>query len=350
MAPRDTLGFCHEILGEVSRTFALTIPQLPSRLRDEVCVAYLLCRVADTIEDHEALDGKTRSRLFRLLRALLANPMDREAWGRFRRLWPGVTHQGEDRLVAHLPLILQSFLALPRRTRTYIRNCVGEMMFGMARYAHRGTSHDPRFVCRDLDQLEDYCHYVASTVGGLLTRLFHHVSTGDPGAPPAEALERGRRFGLALQMTNVLKDHRVDLGRGLAFLPPGMLERDGNDWRLTPAGLRAYVARVLSHLDEAHRYVLWIPSAQRGMRLFSLWALHLALRTLVLAARPGAAVLPKVSRQELARIIARAEEAVADDAALVRLYEGYRADLAALLDELGGRDVLLLGARPSPSR
>ncbi len=345
MIGREPLRFCHEILGEVSRTFALTIPQLPSRLRDEVCVAYLLCRVADTIEDHETLDGRTRSRLFRLLRTLLANPMDREAWRRFRTLWPGVTHSGEDRLVAHLPLVLQSFLALPGRTRTHIRNCVGEMMFGMARFARPGTARDPNFVCRDLDQLENYCHYVAATVGGLLTRLFHHVFSGETSAPPSEILERGRRFGLALQMTNVLKDHRRDLGRGVSFLPPGVLERDGSEWRLTPAGLRSYLARVLAHLDEAHRYVLWIPSAQRGVRLFSLWALHLALRTLLLAARPGAAVLPKVSREELARIIARAEEAVADDAALERLYEGYRADLIALLEDLPGRDALALRAR-----
>ena len=35
----------------VSRTFALTIPQLPGALRDVVGNAYLLCRIADTIED-----------------------------------------------------------------------------------------------------------------------------------------------------------------------------------------------------------------------------------------------------------------------------------------------------------
>ena len=43
------------ILQGVSRTFALTIPQLPPGLRQPVSNAYLLCRIADTIEDEPAL-------------------------------------------------------------------------------------------------------------------------------------------------------------------------------------------------------------------------------------------------------------------------------------------------------
>src|SRR5471032_3016761 len=39
------------ILPHVSRTFALTIPQLPPALRAAVTSAYLLCRIAATIED-----------------------------------------------------------------------------------------------------------------------------------------------------------------------------------------------------------------------------------------------------------------------------------------------------------
>src|SRR5579871_808410 len=40
-----------QILPHVSRTFALTIPELPAALRPAVTNAYLLCRIADTIED-----------------------------------------------------------------------------------------------------------------------------------------------------------------------------------------------------------------------------------------------------------------------------------------------------------
>src|ERR1700743_1424622 len=44
-----------EVLPKVSRTFALTIPQLPPALRGPVTCAYLLCRIADTIEDEPGL-------------------------------------------------------------------------------------------------------------------------------------------------------------------------------------------------------------------------------------------------------------------------------------------------------
>src|SRR5208282_1434766 len=43
------------ILPGVSRTFALTIPQLPGELRPVITNAYLLCRSADTIEDEVSL-------------------------------------------------------------------------------------------------------------------------------------------------------------------------------------------------------------------------------------------------------------------------------------------------------
>ena len=43
------------LLEGVSRTFALTIPQLPSALYTAVANAYLLCRIVDTIEDEISL-------------------------------------------------------------------------------------------------------------------------------------------------------------------------------------------------------------------------------------------------------------------------------------------------------
>ena len=44
------LAYQAEMLQCVSRTFALTIPQLPGALRDVVGNAYLLCRIADTLD------------------------------------------------------------------------------------------------------------------------------------------------------------------------------------------------------------------------------------------------------------------------------------------------------------
>jgi farnesyl-diphosphate farnesyltransferase len=48
------------ILQGVSRTFALTIPQLPPQLYRVVGNAYLLCRIADTVEDEPALNAEQK--------------------------------------------------------------------------------------------------------------------------------------------------------------------------------------------------------------------------------------------------------------------------------------------------
>ena len=49
------------MLKGVSRTFALTIPQLPAALCRVVSNAYLLCRIVDTIEDEPALSGARKN-------------------------------------------------------------------------------------------------------------------------------------------------------------------------------------------------------------------------------------------------------------------------------------------------
>ena len=54
------LAYQAELLQRVSRTFALTIPQLPTGLRDVVENAYLLCRIIDTIEDEPALSARQK--------------------------------------------------------------------------------------------------------------------------------------------------------------------------------------------------------------------------------------------------------------------------------------------------
>ena len=52
--------FQSKLLNGVSRTFALTIPQLPESLRKVVSNAYLLCRTVDTVEDEPALSAEQK--------------------------------------------------------------------------------------------------------------------------------------------------------------------------------------------------------------------------------------------------------------------------------------------------
>ena len=58
--PDETL--VDSLLMRTSRTFALNIPLLPESLRQDVGIAYLLFRAADTIEDGSQVDRRTKRR------------------------------------------------------------------------------------------------------------------------------------------------------------------------------------------------------------------------------------------------------------------------------------------------
>ena len=50
----------YELLCKTSRTFALAIPLLPEPTQSTVCLAYLVFRVADTLEDSETWSRSAR--------------------------------------------------------------------------------------------------------------------------------------------------------------------------------------------------------------------------------------------------------------------------------------------------
>ena len=69
--------FCRSLLPEVSRTFALNIPVLPAPLELVVTVAYLLCRIADTLEDESGGETPARDELLSEFARLVDLP---EGW------------------------------------------------------------------------------------------------------------------------------------------------------------------------------------------------------------------------------------------------------------------------------
>ena len=77
-----------KVLPHVSRTFALTIPQLPAALRIPVTNAYLLCRIADTIEDEPALSPtETLAFMQRFMGALAGRGVPAQSSAQSLRIW-----------------------------------------------------------------------------------------------------------------------------------------------------------------------------------------------------------------------------------------------------------------------
>jgi farnesyl-diphosphate farnesyltransferase len=305
--------FCRDILPAASRTFALSIRALPGTLGRAVLAAYLVCRVADTVEDERAIAAEEKAVLLERLLACFDGPAQAAA---FPALVPPLGGSaGHARLVREAPHVFTLYRALPPRTRAHVRRWVTEMVQGMQRFVLRY----PRGIrIQTLDEFREYCYYVAGTVGYMLTDLWHEHSPSI-GARRHEALRRHcRAFGQALQTVNILKDVAQDAAaENSIYLPEQTLRAHGSSHAtlLSPAHLRqnhAAVAELVElawrDLDEARRYLLQLPRRAVAIRLFCIYPLLFAYATLRDLTRTTAmltpAGAPKISRREVKRLLA----------------------------------------------
>jgi len=331
--PRDTTNlsdteYQEYALEGVSRTFAIAIPQLPPVLRDTVGNAYLLCRIADTIEDDPDLGATDKRRLACGLVAVVAGTAEAGSWARelTDALSPR-TAAAERDLVANLPRVVRHAHTRTRGTRSTVLRCLETMTAGMSLFQGSSSATGLPGIA-DVDR---YCYHVAGVVGEMLTELF---------AEHAPAIARRRTemlplavsFGAGLQMTNILKDVWHDRERGACWLPRELFARHGVDLGSLGrepcdsrfgAALAEMVGIAHGHLRDGLRYTLMIPAGERGVRRFCLYALGLALLTLRLIHRhpdfrTGATV--RISRASVRAVIAASRAASGHDRLLVRLF------------------------------
>lgn len=281
----DDERFQENILGGVSRTFALTIPQLPASLRDVVTNAYLLCRIADTIEDDPGISAAEKEKFHEWYIDTLEVRRD-----------PGVFAQAlepllsencpppERELVRHAARVVRVCHSFDPATQEVLVHRVALMCRGMPLFQHH-TRHDG---LPNLAAMDQYCYYVAGVVGQMLTELFSGYS-GQIARVREPLFNLSASFGQGLQMTNILKDVWEDRARGVCWLPRELFAAHGYDLAgLHPDHNRAAFTRGLqellgvthAHLRNALQYTLLIPARETGIRRFCLWSLVLAVLTL----------------------------------------------------------------------
>lgn len=286
------LDYQDRALPHVSRTFALTIPQLPQPLRAPVTNAYLLCRIADTIEDEPEVSAPQTIALMQRFKDAVAGRGDPLALAKeLTPLLKGCTLPSERDLVANMPRVIRVTSQFDPAQRAAIVRCVELMCYGMPRFQFNASL---RGLARTTD-LDEYCYFVAGVVGEMLTQLFCGYSAQI--AANRERLESlAESFAQGLQMTNILKDVWEDRGRGVCWLPQDVFGRHGVDLAQLSArphdpryaaGLLELVGIAHAHLRNALAYALLIPREERGIRRFCLWAIGLAILTLrKIAANP----------------------------------------------------------------
>lgn len=285
VAPSYASVYQQAILPKVSRTFALTIPQLPPALREVVANAYLLCRIADTIEDEPALSAEEKGRYETAFVDAVTGRIDaRRFVDEVTPKLSAATSESERELLFRLPLVLEITQGLNPVQHAAVVDCLRVMSQGM---------HDFQCVVglQGLESLRDmdrYCYCVAGVVGEMLTRMLLDF---EPSlAPQSKLLMRlAVSFGQGLQMTNILKDQWEDRSHGVCWLPQDVFSRRGVKLKnLRPGEQDANYAKAMieligvahAHLRRAVEYTLIVPARHAGFRRFCLWSIGLAVLTL----------------------------------------------------------------------
>lgn len=275
------------LLARTSRTFALSVPLLPEPLRREVTVAYLLLRIADTLEDEASWPAAERIEALERLAALLRGTECEPAAVAAVLRGAEVAHEGYAELLREAAHVFAAYRGLECRSRSAIAAHVLRTIEGMAHFLARAG------VLASLAELRAYCYAVAGLVGELCTALF--AARCATLAPCTARLARlAGAFGEGLQLVNILKDEAVDRGCGRSYVPPG-IDR-ARLFALAAADLRRAIAYV--GLLERH-------GAHSGIVAFNSLNLLLALATLpqLRARGPGTKIDHEQVRAAHARLL-----------------------------------------------
>ncbi|MFC4357097.1 phytoene/squalene synthase family protein [Halobium salinum] len=317
-APGPPLEWCHGVVDDVSRTFAISINMLDEPMSSYICVGYLLCRVPDTVEDAKHIPNDAKARLLTQYDAALDPEDDTSPEAFVDAVEEWVPDEPADPadwdVVENVARVFGAYEAFDADAREAMRPPIRELVEGMATFVER-SDDDRGLRIADREELDRYCYFVAGTVGHLITNLTA-LETDD--GTESYLRERAESFGLLLQLVNIAKDVHTDFrDEDNVYVPAEWLRAHGvpQDRILAPeyrAGAGVAVKRVIDHArsfrGEAREYLHRLGRTTEGH--LSAWALPYLLAVATL--RDLDANLDqvftessvKVSREEVTRLIA----------------------------------------------
>ncbi|MET8576642.1 presqualene diphosphate synthase HpnD [Streptomyces sp. NPDC005012] len=190
-------GYCETVTGHQARNFAYGIRLLPEAKRRAMSALYAFSRRVDDIGDGD-LPPETKALRLKETRALLD------------RIRDGQVDEYDTDPVAVALAHAAGVFPIPL-------GGLDELIDGVVMDVHGATY-------TTWDDLAGYCRCVAGAIG----RLSLGVFGADPGARDVErAPEYADTLGLALQLTNILRDLREDAEGGRTYLPAEDLEKFG---------------------------------------------------------------------------------------------------------------------------
>jgi phytoene synthase len=177
---------CTELTRQHSRTFMLASALLPESKRQAVRALYAFCRISDDIVDHNPESDPLGELSSWRRRALSAHPSDNDlmtvAWA-------------DTRLKFGIPAL-------------YAEQLLDGVAADLTKHRYQ-----------TFEELAAYSYRVASTVGLMSMHII--------GFSGAEAIPYAIKLGIALQVTNILRDVAEDWHNGRLYLPQEDLQRFG---------------------------------------------------------------------------------------------------------------------------
>jgi len=280
---------------------------VPSDVRDQVGLAYLFARAADTIADTDLIDRPRRLDYLSQLKAQFIS--DQVVWSQVRAIQDAVgplqQHSSERLLLERLDecfTLLQRCSADDRRRVQRLMTTLTQGM-EMDLMVFPGTSAKELAALKTLDDLDRYTYYVAGCVGEFWTDLMCAHRRALRSWDVRHMAEIGVRFGKGLQLTNILKDVAHDLAKGRCYVPEALLSGAGlkphdlldqrNLVRFKPV-LSQLMKLAVEHLDQGWLYTMAIPRYETRLRLSCMWPILSAGESLKLVRHSSDLLNPAV--------------------------------------------------------
>jgi farnesyl-diphosphate farnesyltransferase len=301
-----------EILRSVSRSFYLSIRFLPAQLREPIALAYLLARSTDSVADTPEVSNLVRIDALKML----SNGIQGKASGDvvidlIASFVPLQSNKSEQQLLESLPDCLDWLEQLEEADRKDIRLVVEKITHGQMLDLQRFDNPQKVRALGTAADLDEYTYLVAGCVGEFWTRLcFRHVRNF-ADLSEDQMLALAKRYGMALQLINVLRDAGSDLRAGRCYFP---------EFELNAVHLTA--SQILSKPERFHPiYRTWLEKAKAGLecgmqysaaiqnrrvRTATVLPALIGVRTLALLEEAGPTVLQrtlKVPRREVRKMI-----------------------------------------------
>jgi farnesyl-diphosphate farnesyltransferase len=327
---RAARDYAKRALPSVSRTFAVGTSVLAGELYWAICVGYLICRIADTIEDDGSATPERRQALLARFIETFDDPGIAAGFGvEALDIKGNAAHLD---LLANTGTVMTVLRSLPRGSATIVKRWASELTRGMSEFVGK---YPAGIRIQTMAEYRRYCYYVAGTVGHLLTDLWYFHSPAVHEREYRRLLADCEAFGEALQTINIIKDIPWDIEHeNSAYIPEELLRENGSshasllDGSRTEQNRHAIDAMVELARDDIRRslkYINNIPKSAVRIRLFCLLPILFAVATLreidrsSAMLRSGGAV--KISRREVRSLIVAGSLSTMSNTATRRLVE-----------------------------